>query len=141
MIGIDLGRGQRRRHLVARPHRASRHATRKARAITLDGSRDIDVTLPDERGSEPMRVALDGKPFHQLEVTVLEGIGADAASVGFSEIEIPGVDVEEWTVLPSAVLGLLGANAASAPLAFTMSRERPIRRSRYGRSRSYDADG
>ena len=70
-----------------------------------------------------MRVTLDGKPFHKLEITVLDAVGNDG-SAGFSEIEIPGVDVEELTVLPTAVLDLLGANAANAPLAFTLSRER-----------------
>ena len=100
--------------------RSSRDASR----ITLDGSRDIDVTLPDGRAASRIRVPLDGEPFHQLEVTVLEAVGTASSSVGFSEIEIPGVDVEEWTVLPTAVLGLLSTNAANAPLAFILSRER-----------------
>ena len=125
LIAIDLGREVNvdaisLRDPIGRP---GTQLVTRAR-ITLDGSRDIDVTLPAERGGESMRVALDGKPFHQLEITVLDAVGDNDGSAGFSEIEIPGVDIQEWTVLPTAVLDLLGSNTTNAPLAFTLNRER-----------------
>jgi arabinofuranan 3-O-arabinosyltransferase len=123
LIGVELGRDVTvdaisLRDPIGRP---GTHLVRRAR-ITLDGDRHIDVTLPAERGNEPMRVALDGKPFHRLEIRLFDdGV---SGSAGFSEIGIPGVEVEEVTVLPTAVLTHLGANAADAPIAFTLSRQR-----------------
>src|SRR5262249_28760358 len=95
--------------------------------ITLDGNRDIDVTLAADRGTEPQRVALDGKPFHRLEITVLDTINPYDGSAGFSEIEIPGVHVEELTVLPTAVFELLGSSATNAPLPVRPARQRANR--------------
>ncbi|TML08577.1 MAG: DUF3367 domain-containing protein [Actinobacteria bacterium] len=124
VIGIELGREVDAstislRDPIGRP--GTKLVTRVR--VTLDGSRNIDVDLPLERGNEPMRVTLDGKPFHKLEVTILDTAGNDG-SAGFGEIEIPGVHVEELTVMPTAVLQLLGSNATGAPLAFTLSRDR-----------------
>ena len=123
-IGIELGRevdasSISLRDPIGRP--GTKLVTRVR--VTLDGTRTIDADLPLDRGNEPMHVALDGKPFHQLEITVL-GAESNDGSAGFGEIEIPGVHVEELTVMPTAVLQMLGANAAGAPLAFALSRER-----------------
>ncbi|HUP76303.1 MAG TPA: alpha-(1-_3)-arabinofuranosyltransferase family protein [Acidimicrobiales bacterium] len=125
LIGIELGReiSVDAIELLDPIRRPGTQLVTRAR-ITLDGTRDIDVILPAERGDEPMRVALDGKPFHQLEITVLDAVNTRDGSAGFSEIQIPGVRVEELTVLPTAVLDLLGSSAANAPLAFTLSRQR-----------------
>ncbi|MEO5839394.1 MAG: alpha-(1-_3)-arabinofuranosyltransferase family protein, partial [Acidimicrobiales bacterium] len=125
VIGIELGRDVSADAISLRDPllRPGTQLVTRAR-VTLDGARDIDVELPAERGNEPIRVNLDGKPFHKLEITILSAANFSDGSAGFGEIEIPGVKVEELTVLPTTVLEMLGSSSGSAPLAFTLSRQR-----------------
>jgi arabinofuranan 3-O-arabinosyltransferase len=125
VIGIELGRDVSADAISLRDplFRPGTQLVTRAR-VTLDGTRDIDVELPAERGNEAIRVNLDGKPFHKLEITILAAANYNDGAAGFAEIEIPGVKVDELTVLPTAVLDMLGSDAATAPLAFTLSRQR-----------------
>jgi hypothetical protein len=92
LIAIDLGR-----EVNVEPSRCATPFRRPGtQLVTRAASPSTEVATSMSRcrqnaGSEPMRVALDGKPFHQLEITVLDAVGDNDGSAGFSEIEIPGV--------------------------------------------------
>ena len=93
--------------------------------ITLDGSRHIDVELDEETARQPdgVRVELDGAPFERLTVAI-RTVAPDRGPAGYGEIRIPGVEVTEMVVLPSAVLDHLDARAADAPVGLVLTRQR-----------------
>ena len=93
--------------------------------VVLDGTRTFDVIVDEAQALAPegVQVALDGKPFHDVEVRILE-TSPDAGPAGFAEVSIPGVQVEEMIRLPKGVLDQLGTRQSSAPLALVLSRHR-----------------
>jgi arabinofuranan 3-O-arabinosyltransferase len=92
--------------------------------IRLDGDRSQVVAL-DERSfsDEGQEVRLDGAPFTSLEVEVLRSQPGEGPT-GFSEVTIPGVDVEEILHLPTDLLGALGDDVADHPLSVVFTRHR-----------------
>jgi hypothetical protein len=110
--------------LVPPQRRPGARAVIRAR-VTLDGSRHFDVELDEAAARDPegVRVALDGEPFRRLTVEIRDVLPDDGPA-GFAEIRVPGLEVRELVVLPTAVLDALGARAAEAPLSLVLSRHR-----------------
>lgn len=92
--------------------------------IRLDGDRTLPLDL-DERSltSAGQRVELDGQPFTELEVRILD---ADDHSglMGLSSVDIPGVEVEEIIHLPTDIPETLGGRMADHPLDIVLTRHR-----------------
>jgi arabinofuranan 3-O-arabinosyltransferase len=93
--------------------------------ITLDDRRPIDVELSAEELSRPegVPVRLDGEPFSRFTLELLPEPGLDGP-VGFAEIAIPGVQVEEVVHVPTDLTDALGARVAEVPLAIVLTRLR-----------------
>ena len=93
--------------------------------MTLDGDRRFDVEVDEgaARSPEGVRVELDGEPFERLTVEIRD-VAPDDGPAGFAEIRVPGLEVRELVVLPTAVLDSLGARAGEAPLALVVARHR-----------------
>jgi hypothetical protein len=92
--------------------------------ITLDGDRRIDVDVPaDATGPAGTEITLDGEPFTRLEVEIL-ATSPYAGLGGFAEVEIPGVEMQEVVVLPTALASDLGPALRSQPLAIVLTRLR-----------------
>lgn len=93
--------------------------------VILDGARRIDVRLSAEEASRPegVEVRLDGEPFTELEVEVRGSVPA-AGLAGFAEIAIPGVEVEELVVLPTALVEEIGPDLPATPVAIVLTRLR-----------------
>lgn len=93
--------------------------------VTLDGSRQFEVDVDEAAARDPagIRVELDGEPFRELAVEILEVL-PDRGPSGFSEIRIPGVTVDEVVVLPSTVFDALGTSVSNVPLAVVVTRHR-----------------
>lgn len=125
-VGVELEAPLTADHLVLVPPqgRPGARAVVSAR-VTLDGDRHFDVRVDEEqaRSGEGVRVDLDGAPFQRLTVEIRDVLPDDGPA-GFAEIRVPGLQVRELVVLPTAVLDALGDRAADAPLALVMARHR-----------------
>ncbi|MFI5045844.1 MAG: alpha-(1-_3)-arabinofuranosyltransferase family protein [Acidimicrobiia bacterium] len=99
-------------------------ATLRAQVV-LDGTRtfDVDITPDQARSPGGVRVQLDGKPFRQLEVHILQTEPYEGFA-GFAEVSIPDVKVEEMIRLPEDLFDKLGSKAGSVPLAVVLTRHR-----------------
>jgi arabinofuranan 3-O-arabinosyltransferase len=93
--------------------------------IVQDGTRRFPVEIRPSAAFDPKgaRVALDGKPFHRLDVE-LDGVDLPFGAAGFGEVEIPGVHARELVVPPTSTLAGLGAAAGRDPIAFVLDRLR-----------------
>lgn len=125
-IGVELAEPLSADHVTLIPpqRRPGARAVTSAR-VTLDGDRRFDVTVDEAaaRDAGGVRVALDGEPFRQLTVEI-RGVVPEDGPAGFAEIQVPGLQVRELVVLPSAVLDALGSRAADSPLAIVVARHR-----------------
>ncbi|HEX5586221.1 MAG TPA: alpha-(1-_3)-arabinofuranosyltransferase family protein, partial [Acidimicrobiia bacterium] len=125
-IGITLDHPSTADHLtlVQPQNRPGSRAAVRAEVV-LDGTRTFDVAMTEEQARSPqgVDVQLDGKPFRTAEVRILD-VAPDPGPVGFSEIAIPGVQVEEMIRLPQQLLDRLGKHDPSAPLALVLTRQR-----------------
>lgn len=125
-LGIDLGREVDADTITLLPPQGRLGTVAISRLrITLDGSRVVDVTLPEPLGADAagLDVALDGEPFSQVEVELLETAPAGGLG-GLAEVQIPGVEVDEVVVLPTALVDTLGDDLADQPVAIVLSRMR-----------------
>jgi arabinofuranan 3-O-arabinosyltransferase len=125
-VGIRLDRPSRADHvtLVQPTIKPGTIATSRARVV-LDGSRNFDVDISPEQARDPagVRVRLDGKPFRDLEVRLLETEPFEGFA-GFAEVSIPGVSVREMVRLPEDLFRKLGPRAGQVPLAVVLTRHR-----------------
>ena len=127
LIGIDLGREVNVNTIsLPRPDSATGNATRRhASRVTLDGSRDIDVTLP---ARARRRVACASRSTASRFTSSRSPSSTRSAPrrrpPASARSRSPASTSRSGRCCPTAVLDLLGANAANAPLAFTLSRER-----------------
>src|SRR4029077_15229457 len=101
-IGIRLEHPSKADHvtLVQPTIKPGTIATLKARVV-LDGTRSFDVDISPEQARNPagVRVPLDGKPFRDLEVHIVD-TEPNEGFAGFAEVSIPGVQVQEMIRLP-----------------------------------------
>ncbi len=125
-IGVELAEPLAADHVVLVPpqRRPGARAVLSAR-VTLDGDRRFDVTVDEDTARNPdgVRVDLDGEPFRRMTVEIRD-VAPDDGPAGFAEIRVPGLQVQELVVLPTAVLDALGSRTADAPLALVMARHR-----------------
>jgi arabinofuranan 3-O-arabinosyltransferase len=93
--------------------------------VILDGSRrfEVDVSRADAEEPGGLRVELDGRPFRELEVQI-HRVEPARGLAGFSEIDIPGVEIDEVTRVPTGLTERLGARLDDVPLAMVLSRLR-----------------
>lgn len=125
-IGIDLGRAVDAGSITLLPPQGRLGTVAISRAlITLDGSREVDVRPPAPLDADApgLEVELDGQPFSTLEIELIEttppgGLG------GLAEVQIPGVEIDEVVVLPTALVDELGDALADHPVAIVLSRLR-----------------
>ncbi len=125
-IGVELSDASVADHLllIAPQGRLGTVTLTKVR-VTLDGARRFDISLTADEASRPggLEVRLDGKPFHRVEVEVLESTPAPGLA-GFAEIQIPGVEVEELVALPTALVDALADRLTHVPLSIVLTRLR-----------------
>jgi len=109
----------------------NRHITRVR--LTFDGRRAMTVALGAASMSEPgQTIAFSSRTFSTLNITILgtNNQGGDNHSldglsgVGFAEVGIPGVNLEEVTDMPGDLLRLAGPASQSHPLVILMDRNR-----------------
>lgn len=125
-IGVELDQPLDADHVVLVPPRGRPGARAVVSArVTLDGSRHFDVDLDEDTARHPdgVRVELDGEPFERLTVE-LRGVRPDRGPAGFAEISVPGLQVTEIVVLPTAVLDALGSRVSNASLSIVLTRHR-----------------
>jgi len=125
-VGVDLEEPLQADHVVLVPpqRRPGARAVVRAR-VTLDEVRHFDVEVDEAAAREPdgVRIDLDGEPFQRLTVEIRDVLPDDGPA-GFSEIRVPGLEVQELVVLPTTVLDALGPRAATVPLAIVVARHR-----------------
>jgi hypothetical protein len=125
-VGIDLGRAVAPDHVTLVQPQGRPGTQRWVDAtVVLDGTRRFPVHVRASRAFSPkgVRVPLDGRPFHTLEVD-LTGFAAPFGPIGLAEVQIPGVHVHEVVQPPTAMLDHLGPALTDAPVAFVFSRLR-----------------
>ena len=125
-IGIDLGREVDADTITLLPPQGRLGTVAIARArVTLDGSRVVDVAPPEPLVADAaeLEVALDGEPFSTLEVELVETVPPGGLG-GLAEVRIPGVEVDEVVVLPTALIDELGQALADHPVAIVLTRLR-----------------
>jgi hypothetical protein len=99
--------------------------------LTFDGKRTLDVPLTEaSRSAAGQRVDIGDRRFSKLQIEVLQdNIGklpsySGLSGVGFAEVGIPGVNVDEYIRLPVDLLARAGPAAATEPLTLVMTRLR-----------------
>lgn len=99
--------------------------------LTFDGGRPVTVNLQDSsRTAAGQIVNFPTRTFSQLTVTIDGinfGVRADysgGSPVGFSEVSIPGVQVNEFVRLPTDLLDAAGAASTDHRLIILLSRKR-----------------
>ena len=99
--------------------------------VSLDGRKPIDVSLGDvSRTSAGQVVHFPKQSFSTMQITIKgtnTGVQASyngASAVGFSEIGIPGVHVDEVLRLPTDLLTAAGASSLQHPLVIQLTRDR-----------------
>jgi arabinofuranan 3-O-arabinosyltransferase len=100
--------------------------------LTFDGHRPVTADLgPGSRSPAGQTISFPSRRFSTLRITV-DAIGQGpelsatqaASSVGFAEVEVPGVSVHETVSLPQDLLRSAGSASASDPLTLLMTRLR-----------------
>jgi len=107
-----------------------RHITRIT--LTFDGGHPVTLALSlASRTTAGQTVTFPARTFRTLRITV-SGVAVDdpsspsgsRSSVGFAEIGIPGVSVDETVVMPQDLLRAAGTSSASDRLTLVMTRVR-----------------
>ncbi len=99
--------------------------------LTFDGGAAVAVNLGDaSRMATGQTVTFPSRTFHRLDITVDAinfGRRADfsgGSGVGFSEVQIPGVHVDEYVRLPTDLLANAGTASADHRLVVVLTRKR-----------------
>ncbi len=107
-----------------------RHITQVT--LTFDGTRRVTVPLsPASRAATGETVTFPSETFRTLRITV-SGVTVDdpsspvgsRSSVGFAEVAIPGVSVQETTSMPQDLLRAAGSSSLADRLTLVMTRLR-----------------
>ena len=100
--------------------------------LTFDGHQPVTAELgPGSRSPVGQTISFPSRAFSTLRITV-DAIGQApllsatqaASSVGFAEVQVPGVTVHETVSLPQDLLRSAGSSSAADPLTLLMTRLR-----------------
>ncbi len=130
-VALDQPRTEDQLHLV-QPQTGDpdRHITRVT--LTFDGGHPVSIPLsPESRTAAGQTVTFPARTFTTLRITV-SGVVVDdpsspvgsRSSVGFAEVGIPGVSVDETVAMPEDLLRAAGASSLADRLTLVMTRLR-----------------
>ena len=115
---------------LVQPQRGDRSRWVSGVTLTFDGKDPVhDALTSASHLTSGQTLTFPSRTFHTLRVT-LDGTTNDtappltASAVGFSEIEIPGVQVHQVIQMPTQMLSTLGASSAADRLTVVMTRQR-----------------
>ena len=119
-VALDQPRTEDQLHLV-QPQTGDpdRHITRVT--LTFDGGHPVSIPLsPESRTAAGQTVTFPARTFTTLRITV-SGVVVDdpsspvgsRSSVGFAEVGIPGVSVDETVAMPEDLLRAAGASSSA----------------------------
>jgi hypothetical protein len=115
---------------LVQPQRGDRSRWVSGVTLTFDGKDPVHYALTSASHlTSGQTLTFPARTFHTLRVT-LDGTTNDtappltASAVGFSEIEIPGVQVHQVIQMPTQMLSTLGAASTADRLTVVMTRQR-----------------